>query len=367
MTRRPPIYIFLGIISAFLYLANLVVFESLAAVLNINSPVYLQILALGLGLLSASFILSTILGNYKYNFFTRFYSTISAIWMGFFTYLFLSSVAYGLIVTITGQLFSKVGVALIGAGILASVYGIFNARKMHVTNVEVNFPNLPAEWKGRKVVWVSDLHLGQVQGSSFAHRVAQKINSISPSMVFIGGDLFDGTSAPDLSKLIAPLQNISVPKGVYFITGNHEEFGNSEKFISAVNNSGMEVLIDKLVEIDGVQIIGVDYKNSAKAENFKNVLNNIEIDPAKPSILLKHEPKDLEVSEERGIHMQISGHTHKAQMWPLNYIARGVYAGYEYGLKNKGKMQVYTSSGVGSWGPPVRVGSKSEIVVFNFL
>ena len=94
-------------------------------------------------------------------------------------------------------------------------------------------------------------------------------------------------------------------------------------------------------------------------------LSRLAIDPRKPSILLKHEPRDLDVAEAAGISLQISGHTHKAQMWPLVYVAQRSYKGFAYGLKRLGRMQVYTSSGVGSWGPPMRVGTDGEIVVIT--
>lgn len=80
--------------------------------------------------------------------------------------------------------------------------------------------------------------------------------------------------------------------------------------------------------------------------------------------MLKHEPKDLSVAQEAGISLQISGHTHKAQLWPLEYIAQLSYKGYAYGLKRLENMYVYTSSGVGIWGPPMRVGTTDEIVLF---
>jgi predicted MPP superfamily phosphohydrolase len=217
------------------------------------------------------------------------------------------------------------------------------------------------------VIWISDLHLGQLHGPRFARKVADIVNTLSPDIIFIGGDLFDGTGAPDAGELTLPLRTLAAPLGTYFITGNHEEFGDATpKFLVAVAGAGMHILQDEMTEIDGLQIIGVDYKNAVHRDQFKKILEHLPIDREKPSILLKHEPKDLDVAEATGISLQISGHTHRAQIWPFEYIASLVYKGYVYGLKAHGKMQVYTSSGVGTWGPPVRVGTDSEIVVLSF-
>jgi predicted MPP superfamily phosphohydrolase len=116
-----------------------------------------------------------------------------------------------------------------------------------------------------------------------------------------------------------------------------------------------------------LQIVGVDWAQAANTERFRMILASIAIDREHPSILLKHEPKDLDVASERGISLQISGHTHRAQQWPLEYVARRVYNGYSYGLKNYREMLVYISSGAGTWGPPMRVGTDCEVVVFTFV
>lgn len=345
------------------------VYEALADIFVIT--VSWQLITLGtlLGVLSASLIVSIIVGRKYYNMFTRLYSVVSAVWFGFFGYLFLVSVLYGLMMMLPIVVSTIIGEIFIICTVLVSIYAIVHAKNIHTKEVQIVLPNLPANWVGKRAVWVSDLHLGQILGSSFAERVVEKINSIPYDIVFIGGDLYDGTSAPDVHALIAPLKKLKgllAPQGVYFITGNHEEFGNNEVFLSAVKSLGIEVLQDRMVEIDGLQLVGVDYHTASKKEQFKKILSGLSIDKKKVSILLKHEPKDLNVAEEAGITFQISGHTHRAQMWPLQYMADLAYKGFAYGLKSFQEMHVYTSSGVGTWGPPMRIGTNSEIVVFTF-
>ena len=357
---------FLAIASAILYAANWAVYEALASAFSISASWQLWLLGTALGILSGSLIVSLILGMKHYNAFTRAYSLLASVWIGTFVYLFLASVIYGVLGLFPIAGMALVGKILAGCALLASIYGMIHAKHIHIKEVEVSLSDLPAAWRDKKAVWISDLHLGQIHGSAFARKVVDKINGRKHDIVFIGGDLFDGTSAPDLFKLAAPLKNLHAPLGVYYITGNHEEFGDNRKFISAVKSLGIEILQDKMIEIDGLQIAGVDYSTASDKDRFRNIVSSLQIDKKKPSILLKHEPADIDVAQEAGISLQISGHTHRAQMWPLGYIAHLTYKGFSYGLKAKGEMQVYTSSGVGTWGPPLRVGTDSEIVLFSF-
>ena len=175
-----------------------------------------------------------------------------------------------------------------------------------------------------------------------------------------------GSLSSSKNEMQLTVNKIKSELGIYFITGNHEEFGDNSKFISAVNSAGIKVLDNKLVSVDKMQVIGLDYNDSINRDDYEKIISGLNIDKNKPSILLKHEPSNLDIANAAGISLQISGHTHRAQMWPLEYIAKLVYKGYSYGLKNYLNMQVYISSGVGTWGPPMRVGTNSEIVFFTF-
>ena len=367
MPKKTTIIFFVGVMLVFLYVVNFVLYDALAFMFSIDVPAELLLIAIVLGIFSGSFFVASVLGNFYYNSFTRLYYKLSAIWMGVLSYLFMLSVVYGLVAALSGQHLPVLGIACLCAAIGISLYGLIHARKIVVTEIIVPIPNLPPVWQTRKVVWISDVHVGQLLGPKFLTKVVNKINTLAPDMVFIGGDLFDGTGAPDSGMLIAPLVNIQAPHGTYFITGNHEEFGSSnDTFISAVRAIGIKTLVDQMVVVDGLQLVGVDYVNASKREQFEEILGRLSLDRKKPSLLLKHEPRDLDISERAGVSFQISGHTHRAQMWPFGYVTKQLYKGYDYGLKAFGNMQVYTSSGVGTWGPPLRVGTVSEIVFIKF-
>lgn len=359
--------IFLVVFVAFLFVANLVVFEALASIFFLTTSTSLWVLGVSLGMLSVSFLLTTLFGMQFYNTGTRVAYTLSSIWIGFFTYLFLAMVLYGALVVSPFPWAREGGIVMVFLALLLSVYGVLHARKIVTRQIEVVLPNLPEAWRGRSAIWISDVHLGQIYGAASARRIVDEVNRLPHDVIFIGGDLYDGTGAPDLAELTAPLQYFSGHLGIYFVTGNHEEFGaGGGAFLAAVRAAHIRPLIDEMVEIDGLQIIGVDYQQSAQKEHFRATLARLAIDPHKPSLLLKHEPKDIDVAEAAGISFQLSGHTHRGQMWPFGSIADLIYKGFAYGLKRSGAMQVYTSSGVGTWGPPMRVGTDCEIVRITF-
>lgn len=357
--------LFLLIFIGILYLSSLVVYQGAVLTLGLQDSISLLLLALTLTFLTGSFIVSTILGHFFYNACTRVYYLLSSIWIGFFTYAVLASLLLLALVALSPSLRWTGGLLYVVA-LLLSIYGLVHARHIVIKTIPLTLPNLPASWKGRKAVWISDVHFGQLHGSRLAETIVAQIEKLAPDIIFVGGDLFDGTGAPDVRAQTAPFKRLSAPLGMYFITGNHEEYGDLKRFLAAVEAVGMRILKDELIEIDGVQLIGVDYPSTSPTDVFAATMSRFPLDRTRPSILLKHGPERLATAYAAGVSLQISGHTHDAQLWPLNHLGQMIHKGFAYGLKSFNEMQVYTSSGTGTWGPPMRVGTDSEIVLFVF-
>jgi predicted MPP superfamily phosphohydrolase len=319
--------------------------------------------------LTLMFIATTFLGRRYSNFGLRLIYRISAVWLGVLNFSFLAACAAWLVSTAAVLLplhFEPKTVAetFFGMAMLASIYGLANANRLRVTRITVNLSNLPAAWQGRQVALVTDLHLGSVRGARFAGRVVAQLQSLQPDAVFISGDLFDGPEInPD--ALIEPWKKLSAPAGVYYVTGNHEEFTDPAKLISAVQRTGIRVLNNEKVDLDGLQIVGVHDGETSDPRQFRARLQQAELDGSRASILLAHQPSSLAVAEEAGISLQLSGHTHGGQIWPWTWAAARVHGQFNYGLNRFGKLLVYTSSGAGTWGVPMRVGAKSEIVLIR--
>jgi predicted MPP superfamily phosphohydrolase len=208
-------------------------------------------------------------------------------------------------------------------------------------------------------------NIGNCRNGSFLRRMVAKILREEPHAIFIAGDLYDGTVI-DAGRAAEPLSNLTAPHGVYFVAGNHEQFGDDSKYLRAVEAAGVRVLTNEKVEVDGLQIVGVPYRNATQSGHLASALHGVRLDRERASILLTHAPDHPEIAEAAGVSLQLSGHTHLGQFIPWSWMARRVYRQFVYGLSRIGKMQVFTSSGAGTWGPPLRLGSNPEIVMLEF-
>jgi predicted MPP superfamily phosphohydrolase len=325
---------------------------------------------LALGFLSVSFIAASLLAFRYTNPALRALYRVAAVWMGLVSFLFLAAVSSWIIFGVARLAglemnFHRTVELLFGAAIVAGLYGVFNAGWMRITRLTVRLANLPAAWHGRRAALISDVHLGHVRNGSFLRRLVAKILKEEPDAIFVAGDLYDGT-AIDARRAAEPLRELVAPNGVYFVAGNHEQFGDDSKYLNAIAAAGVRVLSNEKVEVDGLQIIGVPYRNAAQDRRFASVLHDIGLDRDRASILLTHAPDHPEIAEAAGVSLQLSGHTHLGQFLPWSWMARRIYRQFVYGLSRIGKMQVFTSSGAGTWGPPLRLGSNPEIVMLQF-
>jgi hypothetical protein len=364
------ISLFLIIGTLIIGLIHATIYKVIVVVFAISSPAWLLALRVIFGVLAVSFILALFLVRSSDNAAVQMFYRAAAVWIGFATYLFFAACLYGLAVGVLamvrpGTNLIWLAIILFAVAIGTGVYGLIHAADLKVKEVTISLPNLPAAWQGKRAVWVSDMHLGAIYGVDFSREVTSAVNALNPDIVWIGGDLYDGVKVDD-DAIIAPLAGLKASLGTYFITGNHEEFGDPGPFITAIKKIGIRVLNNESVDIEGVQLIGVDDRDSTDPVKFAAILSGLNIDMSRPSILLKHQPSQLDMAEKAGISLQISGHTHRAQIWPFSLITHWVFHGYDYGLNEWGSMKVLSSSGAGTWGPPMRVGTDAEIVVLTF-
>jgi hypothetical protein len=323
-----------------------------------------------LGVLSVSFVAASLLAFRYTNVFVRAFYRAAAVWMGLLTFLFFAAIASWIIfgvARLTGLNvnFHRMTELLFVVAAMAGIYGVFNAGWTRITRATIRLANLPVAWRGRKAALISDVHLGHVRNGNFLRRMVAKILREEPDAIFIAGDLYDGT-AIDAGRAAEPLNKLTAPQGVYFVAGNHEQFGDDSKYLRAIAAAGVRVLSNEKVEVDGLQIIGVPYRNAVQDGQFASVLRGVSLDRDRASILLTHAPDRPEIAEAAGVSLQLSGHTHLGQFIPWSWMARRMYRQFVYGLSRIGQMQVFTSSGAGTWGPPLRLGSNPEIVVLEF-
>jgi uncharacterized protein len=361
---------FIVFLQGVLFVAHFLLYETwtfLPAGSNIPGMLWIKLV---LGFLSLSFVAASLLAYRYTNAAVRTFYRIAAAWLGFLTFLFFAAVFCWIIFAVVRLAGSDVSFHrmvewLFVAAVLAGLYGLFNASWTRITRTTVRLADLPPAWRGRRAALISDLHLGHVRNGGFLRRMVAKILKEEPDVIFIAGDLFDGT-AIDVRRAVEPLSELVAPHGVYFVAGNHEQFGDDSKYLHAIAAAGVRVLVNEKVEVDGLQIVGVPYRNAAQGSHFTSVLQGIGLDRNRASILLTHAPDHPEIAEAAGLSLQLSGHTHLGQFIPWSWMARRIYRQFVYGLSRIGNMQVFTSSGAGTWGPPLRLGSNPEIVVLHF-
>jgi uncharacterized protein len=331
-------------------------------------------LRIALALLSVIFIVATILSFRLSNPLVKFIYWVASIWLGVANFLFvaacvawLADLALRLTLPAGSHLAARPYIAgfLLIAALGAVFYGILNAREIRQRRVTVQLPNLPACWRGRTALLISDLHLGHINGSSFARRIAAMARQLNPAILFIAGDLYDG-SRVDPDSQASPLWELSPPLGTFFVGGNHEAFGGAGHYEEALSRAGIRVLHNERIIVEGLHLVGVPYGNSTSPLQLRAFLEGLKLKGGPASILLNHVPNRLPIAEHAGVSLQLSGHTHGGQFIPFSWVTRRAFGKFTYGLQRFGEMQVYTSSGCGTWGPPMRVGTHPEVVLLTF-
>jgi uncharacterized protein len=373
----------------FLVLPPLLVHATIIRFFEITSRLPKQLLLWSLLFLSFSFLLSALLLRVQANGFTQGLNVLASIWLGFFIYLFLASLLAWSIWGVGHLLKFPLNMPLICSALVLlaismSIVGLWNAQHPKVKQVSVTLENLPDTWKNKKVIHLSDVHIGGIYNQGFLNKIIPMINNLKPDLILITGDLFDGMSGPMHS--IAPLLNtLHAAEGIYFATGNHEGYLGLKGPLSILQETSIRVLDNEIINIEGLQIVGISFPEHNMDQSIEQLFSaEGPYDPAHPSILLYHTPTNiikvngnrgeqqmntywspdtsLSFAKNVGIDLQLSGHTHAGQMWPFGYLTRLIFGKYHYGLTTEGTFNIYTSSGTGTWGPPMRTGCQSEIV-----
>jgi predicted MPP superfamily phosphohydrolase len=231
----------------------------------------------------------------------------------------------------------------------------------------VHLPRRAGTAERLNAVLASDFHLGSIIGSSRLRSVVDKINRLEPDVVLFPGDIVDETiTAREEVRLSAVMRSLRTRLGVFVSPGNHETFAGLDRTLACFRNCGMTVLQDQAVRVaDAFVLVGrrdpSSLKRGEKRLPIGEILAREGIDDSLPVVVLDHQPAHLEEAEKAGVALQLSGHTHAGQVFPLNIINRWVWE-LNWGRLRKGATEYYVSSGVGTWGPPVRTGSWPEIV-----
>lgn len=246
-------------------------------------------------------------------------------------------------------------------------FGTWNAKNIRVKEYALTIDKQAGAIKDIHAVMVSDLHLGDIVNKELLTNIVEKINILKPDIVFIPGDIIDDDINPYIKQNMSKIfKGIKSKYGVFASFGNHDYYGgNLEKEMTLFEASGIKVLRDAVIKVeDSFYIAGredntFERMSKVKRKPLSQILEGI--DSSLPIILLDHGPNTLQDSMKSNVDLQLSGHTHKGQFFPADIFTKMLFE-IDYGFMKKGKFNIVVSSGVGTWGPPIRIGTTSEIV-----
>lgn len=304
-------------------------------------------------------------------------------WLAVVLYLFLGTILVAVVCTVVRVVFAarerdssavRLRVSRIGSAAVALVsvvavgYGLVEAATPRATNTDVVLDRLPAEFDGVRVALVSDLHVGPSRGADFVQKVVDSINAQNPDVVLLDGDLIDGTVAL-VGEDLEPLRDLEAPLGVFAVSGNHEFYaGDGGEWLDFWSTLGIDVLRNQRTTITrgdaAIDIAGIN-DATAPAPYEPDLAAALDgIDPDRFVLLMAHQPLQAVEASDFGVDMQVSGHTHGGQIWPIRYLVPLQQPSVE-GLDTIGNTTLYTTRGAGAWGPPVRVAAPPEIAMLE--
>ncbi|MCE9670411.1 metallophosphoesterase [Myxococcus stipitatus] len=258
------------------------------------------------------------------------------------------------------------GAALAGSGL--ATYGNWRAfAPPVVTELAVRIPKLPRSLDGLTIVQLTDIHVGHFIQRRFMDELVRQTNALRPDLVAITGDLVDG-DVPTLGNSVAALRALRSRFGSFFVTGNHDYYSGDEEWTAFLQTLDIQVLRNRHVRIGDAggsfDLVGVDDWSGWRRRGTKGYDLDLALagrEPERASVLLAHQPANFKVAAERGVDLQISGHTHGGQLLPMTLLI-GLAWEHSAGLYRQGDSHIYVSRGCGFWGPPMRVGSPPELV-----
>ncbi len=294
----------------------------------------------------------------------------------FYLYLFLCVLALDILLLINRLIkfipsgiikstrFKIAGLSVIlffSAGVV--IAGIINFNTIRTSVYKIEIPGKLSEISHLKIAFAADFHLQDAVGINFVERFANKIEKINPDLMIFGGDIVEGDREDENMKVFEKLlSGIHTRYGVFAVLGNHEYYAGQEQG-SFFNKAGIKVLCDTILVIDSSFNLGGRFDTHLRSrKSIDDIMSYA--DTNLPVIMVDHRPTDLERVSKTAVDVQLSGHTHNGQLFPLNLIIRRLYR-LSRGYEKIGNTHFFVTSGIRLWGPPVRTTGKSEIMVID--
>lgn len=362
------VFLFIMLITlGLLVLAIIYIPKRLANWLDLPRPKEIQIAFV---LLSVLGILSMSLGAKAESFILLNAYRFGMIWLGVVLYLLFFTVLFELINWIRPIDKKLSAILVISFSLIVSAYGMWHARSYQVYQLEVPLKKLH---QPIKLFHAPDIHLGPFRGKELLQQIVDDINQIQPDMVLLNGDLIDGMEGLQTDTLDL-LKQINAP--VFFTAGNHDIYVDIFSLKKTLKDLGVKVLDNQVVEYQNIQLVGLDYMNadnesydphaSARRDTIKSILPTIKLDQNRPIVIMHHSPVGVKYMQQAGADLVLAGHTHAGQLFPATLFAKLQFE-YSKGLYQVGDIKVYVTQGIGTFGPPMRVGTEGEATLITLV
>ena len=287
---------------------------------------------------------------------------LGSIWMVFTLYMVLALIVFACAKIFMPELRWGFLYAL-GLTTALLIYGYYNYRHPNIEQIDITLDK-PFSGKEIRIATISDVHLGNGTDKLALQRYVDIINAQNPDLILISGDLIDNSITPvRQQRMEEELRELKAPMGIYMAAGNHEyisQIGQVEKFLQ---ETPITLLRDSVVTLPcGIQIVGCDDRHNHRRESLGELLERV--DSNKPIVVLDHQPYNLAEVDAAEVDIQLSGHTHRGQVWPLSLLTDYIYE-QSHGYRKWQNTHIYVSSGLSLWGPPFRIGTNSELAIIT--
>ena len=287
---------------------------------------------------------------------------LGSIWMVFTLYMVLTLIAFDVArIFIPSMRWGFI--YAFGLTTLLLTYGYYNYRHPKIKQIDITLDK-PFNGKEIKIAAISDIHLGNGTDKAALKRYVKLINAQNPDLILISGDLIDNSIIPvKQQRMDEELRELQAPMGIYMIAGNHEYISRIEQCEEFLQKTPITLLRDSIVTLPcGVQIVGRDDRHNRRRRSLEELLGRV--DSSKPIIILDHQPYDLAKVDATEVDIQLSGHTHRGQVWPMSLLTDYIYE-QSHGYRKWQNTHIYVSSGLSLWGPPFRIGTNSEMAIIT--
>ncbi|HOM88279.1 MAG TPA: metallophosphoesterase [Spirochaetota bacterium] len=370
--RSSTFYIIFASIIAFYLIAN---YYILTRIQKLVPQQFKLFTVAGIAILALSFIMGRILERYTVCATSDFLVWIGALWIALFLYLLLGFLLTDSIAAITGIFFNISNVkryaytVIIILSFAVTVAGYINELKPVVKEINITI-HKPSSLKQLRIAYASDIHLGSIIANSRLENLVTLINNSNPDIIIFGGDIVDEDIKPVIENNLGELLlQLKANHGIIAVPGNHEYIGGIDKAMNYIKSHNIKILRDELFTINDIQIIGRDDRSKfAFTGEHRAPLEHLikKVNTNHPLIIIDHQPFAIAKTASYPVDLLLSGHSHHGQLFPFNYITSKLYQ-ISWGYDRINNTHVYVSCGYGTWGPPVRTNSVSEIVILNLF